>query len=155
VESEDCRAVASAKAGLSRLQRGCCELRLGRPAPNESVHVRLYFTKPNRPRTLLRRSQALIFARECFVTIAAKFRIQQSLSLAGSKRTSLSPTQNALSSSTAISNPHLAAVLLKSTFDQFARNLAEDEDCRNHFTLDWSHSLQSSGRPFGFARAYS
>jgi predicted GIY-YIG superfamily endonuclease len=32
VESEDCRAVASAKAGLSDLQRQRCELRLGRPA---------------------------------------------------------------------------------------------------------------------------
>jgi hypothetical protein len=41
-----------------------------------------------------------------------------------------SPTQNALSNSNAISNPHLAALLLKSTFDQFARNVADDEDCR-------------------------
>jgi len=72
----------------------------------------------------------MIFVRECFVTIAAKFRIQQSGSLGGSKRTLLSPTQNALSSSNAISNPHLAAPLLKSTFDQFARNVADDEDCR-------------------------
>src|SRR6266571_2406514 len=53
VESEDCRAVVLAKAGLCRLQCQCCELRLGRPPSNASVHLRVHSAKRNRPETFL------------------------------------------------------------------------------------------------------
>jgi len=46
VESEVCRAVDLAKAGVSLLQRVCCELRLGKPArKNGEVHLRLHLAE--------------------------------------------------------------------------------------------------------------
>jgi len=42
VESEGCRAVASAKADLSDLQRQGCELRLGMPTPPKTPFTYVY-----------------------------------------------------------------------------------------------------------------
>ncbi len=46
VESEDCRAVALAKAGLCHLQHACCELRLGKPALEDFGNCRANVAKP-------------------------------------------------------------------------------------------------------------